>query len=393
MQQSTESQIAYPVPAISKSENSSDSVFGFLFKRTILSAKARQPIKNHFTIKPPQSPIIAPTIISMNSSTPTAPFRKWAYAFIMGGCNPQDGQYRGIFYGSVVSAWILRRHGTKADIVFLIHMSSKTNDTVLPSKEESLLKAMNITTIYVPKFKHPSMEIFYSIIMEKFRILNLAEYSRVFFLDSDVMPLCSLDYMFELSEPAQQDANGADAGRDSVRLKENVILTWNSVPAIAGTFILRPGPSEYQEIQDIIRRTESKALRLPFPYFDKVEGWGHNFSSTDYWRSFRQTSGQLWDYYGADSDQGLLLYWTKYHKKSVSIIHQNQVEHWEGHNKNGTVLLETRMDDALGNFSCSGNGRNRRVPYQDFVHFTGKDFRFRCIDIEFGFFWYHALHE
>ena len=360
------------------------------------------------TNQTPDQPLLLPLLdpsLTFNASLETSattvvgtrqqPYRKWAYAFLIGGCNPQDGQYRGILYGSIVSAWMLQRHGTKADIVFLIQMSSKTNDLTLPVKEENLLRAMNITTRYVPKFQHPNMEIFYSIIMEKFRILDMIEYSRVFFLDADIMPLCSFDYLLELSEPARDDNtnddnnnrddddhddhggnNNNDTNKDrrghGNQLKGNVILAWNAVPAIAGSFIVRPGPGEYQTIQDIIVQTESKALQLPFPHWDKVEGWGHNFSSTDYWRSFTEPMGMLWNFYGADADQGLLLYWTKYYKQSVSIIYKNQVEQWEGHN--GTVTLEEKWNNRLSEFSCNSNSKRGGgwAPYRDFVHFTGK---------------------
>ena len=45
-----------------------------------------------------------------------------------------------------------------------------------------------------------SFPIFTQAMLDKFQILDLTEYSRVIFLDSDVIPLCNMDYTFEFSE-------------------------------------------------------------------------------------------------------------------------------------------------------------------------------------------------
>ena len=36
--------------------------------------------------------------------------------------------------------------------------------------------------------------------MDKFEILNLVQINRVLFLDSDIVPFCNLDYLFDLLE-------------------------------------------------------------------------------------------------------------------------------------------------------------------------------------------------
>lgn len=35
--------------------------------------------------------------------------------------------------------------------------------------------------------------------MLEFHVLHLTDYKRVLYLDSDIMPICNLDYIFELS--------------------------------------------------------------------------------------------------------------------------------------------------------------------------------------------------
>lgn len=61
--------------------------------------------------------------------------------------------------------------------------------------------------------------------MQKLVVLDLVEYRRVIFLDTDVMPFCNLDYVFDLSD-----------GSNAV-LKENLIIALSGSPANAGEFV------------------------------------------------------------------------------------------------------------------------------------------------------------
>jgi hypothetical protein len=89
-----------------------------------------------------------------------------------------------------------------------------------------------------------------------------------------------------------------------------------------------------------------------------------------------------------------LYYWTKYYKQSVSIIYKNIVENWSS--RNGTVVLEETLPDALGPYACLSyqdalKGRYARarfapslVPYRDFRHFSGrgKPWQAKWLDLE-----------
>jgi hypothetical protein len=87
-------------------------------------------------------------------------------------------------------------------------------------------------------------------------------------------------------------------------------------------------------------------------------------------------NGTQWDWYGANADQGLIYYWMKYVKKSVSLIVKHEVEQWEA---NGEGALE-RADDLhpniLDQHGCTNDLGPRRnggpSPYSDFVHLTGR---------------------
>jgi len=88
------------------------------------------------------------------------------------------------------------------------------------------------------------------------------------------MPLCNLDYLFDLSEPS-------DESNQPPILKENVILAGYNEPCSGGFFMLRPMPGDFKTIRAIIAEREWKGIQLPWPHFDKKEGWGHVIKPPD----------------------------------------------------------------------------------------------------------------
>ena len=88
------------------------------------------------------------------------------------------------------------------------------------------------------------------------------------FLDSDVMPLCNLDYMFRLSETSTPLNMKL---KKEPLLAENVILAGRNEAAHGGFFMLTPREGDWKQLQSVIRRKEEKALRLPWPHWDEIE--------------------------------------------------------------------------------------------------------------------------
>lgn len=99
----------------------------------------------------------------------------------------------------------------------------------------------------------------------------MVEYERVMFLDADVMPLNSLDYLFHLSMPA---ASGS--GEEAV-LRPNLILATLAEPCNTAVFMVAPSEANWETLQGIVRRQREEGLKLPYPYFDRGSGWGHRF--------------------------------------------------------------------------------------------------------------------
>jgi hypothetical protein len=170
------------------------------------------------------------------------------------------------------------------------------------------------------------------------------------------MPLCNLDYMFRLSYEGV--------------LKENVVLANLLEPSSGGFFLLTPNSDDYRALQDIVIQVENRTLFMPFPHWNSTEGWGHAFVDGDYWVNLKGEMGYEWDWYGVQADQGLLYFWSKYVKKSVSIIVHRSVEHWEP--KGIGVGLDRIDEGLLDQHSCSASPKRKAAPYRDFVHLTGK---------------------
>ena len=309
---------------------------------------------------------------SMSDKPLDIPIRKWAYAFLVGGVLNPLTEYIGFLYGVVAAAKILRDTGSRADVVVMIQLSYNTNSTRLPEHEEELLESVGVKIKYLPKFAGKVHEQFFSVMMEKFRVLEMTEYSRVLFLDSDVMPLCNMDYMFEMSEPLLvMDGETSEPPL----LKENVVLAWKKEPSQGGFFMFAPGPGKYSDMEQVIRRREEEVLNTSYPYWDVENGWGHRFDKeTDFWRS-PGTKGTLWNWHGAFADQGLIYFWAKYHQKSTSIIIRSEIESW-GTDENGDLRLERTVSGGpLNKFTCALSTHCTPFcdsPYQDFNHFTGK---------------------
>jgi hypothetical protein len=321
------------------------------------------------------------------------PRRKWAYVFLLAGVNlDQPSRYLGYVYNTLVAAHILQTSGSQADIIFMIEMAAAKDGRApktLLDEEVRLLSALNVQIRYLPAFS--KQQSFYTTEMQKFRVLELIEYSRVLYLDADVLPFCNLDYIFELSEPIITNAE-----KDEPLLKENIVIAWNSNCANGGYFMLQPGRGEWEQLEKIIEKHQAKVLELEkigiWPPFDPVEGWGQSMQEpNDYWVDYSGRKHYNWTWYGAFGGQGLLYYWTKYIKQSVSLITRDQVENWSKLvNGSYPVRVERRLtNNPLRTYSClpthmsntKGTYANkdltlydqrRSVPYRDFHHFTGE---------------------
>lgn len=288
---------------------------------------------------------------------------KFAYAYVIGGCKPEKPAYQNFIYDVLISTYFQRKENSKADVIVFIQMSHSSSFNTLPENDLHLLRSMHIKILYIPK---ASDESFYRIMLDKFRILELTQYDRVLFLDSDVMTLGNLDYLFVLSMQG--------------KLRENVGFAGKTEPMNGGTFLLTPQEGDYDRLINIIREKELRGSKLPFPHWDEVVGWGHamNMEKGDCFEDLYFRKIALWNFHGAFADQGLVYHWVKYVKKSVSVIfRKDKVLHY-GEDPDGIVRIQ-----EIGDFGIFKNATLRDCfdslkqreecipPTSDYIHFTG----------------------
>jgi hypothetical protein len=238
----------------------------------------------------PSAAIAADKTRGVASSSP------YAYAFVIGGCNPDKPSYRGFVYNILVATRVLRELGSTADVVAFFQLTYEyKGGNTLADEDVKALEGLGVRVQYIPPSPYES---FYETVMNKFRILTLTQYRRVILMDGDVMPVSNLDYLFELS-----DDNKYGPGNST--LKENLVVSGPWEPSNAGFFMLAPKAGEYEAITEIINKRQDKAKDIVKGIkFDKVEGWGHKIEAPDQWES-RKGKGNHWDFHFAFSDQGL----------------------------------------------------------------------------------------
>ncbi|KAL3934025.1 MAG: hypothetical protein SGBAC_010148 [Bacillariaceae sp.] len=291
----------------------------------------------------------------------------WAYVFLLADVNPEDPSYQGILYNIFVSTYVLKHDPTaqshsKADIVVMVQMSPSSKESKL--REEPFLHRMGINTLYLEPTQ--TKDTFYSLVLAKFHVLKLTEYTKVLFLDGDVLTLCNLDYLLALSEEGNT-------------LKETVLHAMYEDPVNAGLFIVTPKQEYYDEVQDIIKRHGIPSKEN----WDPELGWGDK--TLDY-RLWDMTPGKGWKFYCADADQGLLLYWSRFVRKEVSIIVGPVIEQYSPSNYDGApetltsgALLEhscvehdLQKHGRTGTFAANAGPMAASLPfYQDFFHMVG----------------------
>lgn len=274
----------------------------------------------------------------------------YAYVFMAFGCDPDDHRiehlnrthepgYRAYVANMLAATEILRRHGSQADVVAMFKMKTTSKHHRLPQIEEDMLKTMGINIRYIPKnsmgksWEKEERKHFFVATLNKIEILNLTEYRRVLFLDSDVLPLTNLDYMFELS--------------DGGPFEETVVLATARVPMIAGFFVTTPNAELYHKLRSIAQNKVENNL-VTRQNFDIVHGWGHVMQNTtnDRWLANRD-NGTLWDYHGANADQGIFYYYPKYIQSSMTQILSRKVLHFRGLAPDGTSLVEEELVETF----------------------------------------------
>ena len=188
--------------------------------------------------------------------------------------------YKGFLYNVLIAAKVLREKGSTADFVFWAQLSPKSKlKGRLPEEDERMLRELGVQIRMLDEVEHES---FSQIVYEKFRLLTMIEYKRVIFLDADILPRASLDYIFHLSDPG-------DASTPTL-LRPNLILATRGEPCNTAFFMVEPSDAGWKLLQDTVTRQHKEGASLPYPHFSRSDGWGYNFQMNgDPWKAVSYT--------------------------------------------------------------------------------------------------------
>ncbi|GFH61370.1 hypothetical protein CTEN210_17846 [Chaetoceros tenuissimus] len=285
---------------------------------------------------------------------------KFAYAFLLAGVFPETLYSNGAFYGILVANEFFKHVvNSTADIVVMARIHKDSNATTFTPEQEDLFHRAGIKLEYLPK---ANVDNFFTAMFDKFRLLALTEYDRVMYLDSDVQPTCNLDYIF------------TNSIGENATLEPNVIRIGKIEATNGGLFMLEPNQLDAERVFDDVHERYKYGSD-----WDTDRGW-YEIRPPDHWDyilDYNKQNTTKWQFYGGDADQGFLYYWTKYVKRSVSILHPSKMEHWrcseevrlgKAFDYNSTYHEEESYDRFYENKELRGGWIDHQI-----THWTGLD--------------------
>ena len=311
----------------------------------------------------------------------------YAYAWVIGSIHEDRTAYKGFIYNILIAAKVLREKGSTADFILWAQLSPESKlKGRLPKEDERLLGELGVEIRMLDTVEHES---FAQIVYEKFRVLTMTKYKRVMFLDADIMPRTSLDYLFHLS--VTNDGS-------TPLLRPNLILATKGEPCNTALFMVEPSDAGWKLLQDTIARQHREGSKLPYPHFNFTFGWGYSFMNNgDPWQAVVQKKGWRWVFHAGHSDQGLMYYWAKFGMKDTSIIIGDILQNFvPGKNGKHEKDLEDDFPTAIENkglkhllppeeptirYNCPSAKKKgdwnwflcNDMPYKHMIHFHGTD--------------------
>jgi hypothetical protein len=305
---------------------------------------------------------------------------RFAYVFVVSGCN--QNSCLGYILNILVASSVFQAHKSTADVVLKVQMARAETAPRLPEQHEKWLSDAGVKLQYFNSGLRSTN--FGLANLQKFRILNMIEYDRVLFLDADVMPLCSMDYMFH--ESYKKDG----------LFQEQVTVAGAKAPAAGSMFLVTPKAGEYEKLMDLVRQHRQRSANSSV--FDPKIGWGHEIQPPDSWNALIKQNITTWDFYGASADQGLLYHWMRYIKMNYTQIGGSHIDTWNevfiesNHSSKLTLIpvgnkLIARVATAktVNLQSCVDPNRVKflrkkrqrpphwtRAPWSDHIHFSGQ---------------------
>jgi hypothetical protein len=264
---------------------------------------------------------------------------RYAYTTLISGID-KSMKYKGFLLNALIMLRSLRSLGSTADFIAMIGF--RDEEYQLYVDDINLLIKNGIIVHVLPRLLNKQFKLsFAEMALLKVTPYNFTEYEKVQFFDGDIMPTKNMDCLFEL--PFNSFTVGAAS------------------PLNSGWFLAIPNTETYDFFI-------SKALWRLQRDWDQVNGWGSPMPPQGNGLQYRGglKDCTLWDFNGADMDQGLFTHNFILTKGNGLLIDTDKGEAKIFHQG----LLTTKPDVLTADkvlSMCNG-----MLPTAAFSHFTGR---------------------
>jgi hypothetical protein len=135
----------------------------------------------------------------------------------------------------------------------LMRLKHGLNPT-LPEAQRIFFEKLRMNIEYLPQQEDDTWR---SFMMEKFQVLRYYEYSKILFVDADVLPMCNWDHYFNMSE-------------EGIIFAELRVCLLLMEPAQGGFFLLSPEAGDWEKYLSIPGFIDS-TLGFGFPLAQPAE--------------------------------------------------------------------------------------------------------------------------
>jgi hypothetical protein len=208
---------------------------------------------------------------------------RFAYVMLLGDVS----QSRDYFTAALVLAQNIRNTGTTADIVAMNFGYLKEEDRALLESFGVIIKKIKGVGTIPSNDPGPFDARTAAIYRAKIRALQLTDYTRIIFVDLDVILLQNIDHLFAIDH--------------------FTALSGGNSPFNAGLFVLTPSCQDFVDVNDVATSDS----------FTVERGW-NDYGPFPHW--LRQNEMSDWSFYAAQAEQGLMHYYFNCYKKSGEML-------------------------------------------------------------------------
>ena len=260
---------------------------------------------------------------------------------------PRLDDYRGLLYNILVSIRTLQSAGSRADFMLLVQMADPRGTAELPRQDVQWLQQAvgndaQLQIKYIPPPPFGLVTELSTVTFEKLRLLECHEYARILYVEAaHVTPKGNLDYLMEVSIFHNNNYAMKNMTNTSLLwLRDNIVVSRNGSPVSSDIFVLQPhSGNDFLDLASMI--SKSRASNKRGGHQQQVQWGGRPPREVTYYTALdvngTKQYGDAYDFLGAHSDAGVLLEWTKYIQKDVSIIVGAEIENWQPAPSNVTM--------------------------------------------------------